>query len=113
MRRLLSLGLCASLVVLGTVACGGDLKSLETSPTQTITESFTGTLNPNGGTTHAFVATGKGAVVATLTAIGDDNTIATLPLAATVTAAGQLCARVYDSKGVPDATTYTLQVIHP
>ena len=137
MRRLLSVGLCVSAVVLGTVACGGDLKSLETSPTQTITESFTGTLNPNGGTTHAFIATGKGAVQATLTAVGEDNTavvglalgnwtgtacnlsvandnaIATMPLAAAVTAAGQLCARVYDTKGLTAATEYTLQVIHP
>jgi hypothetical protein len=137
-RRLLSLGLCVSLVALGTVACGGsDLTDLETSPSQTITESFTGTLNPNGGTTHAFIATGKGAVVATLTAVGGDNTavvglalgnwtgsacnlsaandnaIATIPLAATVTAAGQLCARVYDTKGLAEATAYTLQVIHP
>jgi hypothetical protein len=136
-RRQLSLGLCLSAAVLGTVACGNDLTSLETSPSQTVTESFTGTLNPSGGTTHAFTVSAKGTITATLTAIGDDNTrivglalgnwtgtacnlaaandnaIATLPLTATVTAAGQICARVYDSQGIPDATTYTLQVIHP
>jgi hypothetical protein len=136
-RRLVSFGLCVSVGVLGTMACGNDLTSLETTPSQTVTESFTGTLNPNGGTTHAFSATGKGSVVATLTAVGDDNTrvvglalgnwtgtscnlaaandnaIVTIPLTATVSAAGQLCARVYDSQGVPDATTYTLQVVHP
>ena len=137
MRRVLSLGLCVSVGVLITVACGSDLTSLETTPSQTVTESFTGTLNPNGGTTHAFVVSGRGAVRATLTAIGDDNTrvlglalgnwtgtscnlaatndyaIVTIPLTASVSAAGQLCARVYDSQGVPDATTYTLEVIHP
>jgi hypothetical protein len=136
-RRLLSLGLCVSVVVLGTVACGNDLTSLETTPSQIVTESFTGTLNPNGGTTHPFIATGRGAVQATLTAVGADNTavvglslgnwtgtsclisaandnaIATMPLTATVSAAGQLCARVYDSKGLTEATDYTLQVIHP
>jgi len=136
-RRLLSLGMCVSVVVLGTVACGNDLTSLETGPTQIITESFTGTLNPNGGTTHPFIATGKGAVQATLTEVGADNTavvglslgnwtgasclisaandnaIATFPLTATVTAAGQLCARVYDTKGLTEPTSYTLQVIHP
>ena len=137
MRRLLSVGLCMSVVVLGTVACGNDLTSLESTPSQIITESFTGTLNPNGGTTHPFLATGRGAVQATLTAIGEDNTavvglslgnwtgiacnvsaandnaIATMPLTATVSAAGQLCARVYDTKGLTAATSYTLQVIHP
>jgi hypothetical protein len=124
-------------VALGTGACGNDLTSLESTPSQIITESFTGTLNPNGGTTHPFIATGKGAVQATLTAIGADNTavvglslgnwtgasclisaandnaIATMPLTATVSAAGQLCARVYDTKGLTAATDYTLQVIHP
>ena len=137
MRRLLSVGLCISVVVLGTVACGNDLTSLESTPSQIITESFTGTLNPNGGTTHPFLATGRGAVQATLTAIGEDNTavvglslgnwtgiacnvsaandnaIATMPLTATVSAAGQLCARVYDTQGLTAATSYTLQVIHP
>ena len=137
MRRLLSVGLCMSVVVLGTVACGNDLTSLESTPSQIVTESFTGTLNPNGGTTHPFLATGRGAVQATLTAIGEDNTavvglslgnwtgiacnvsaandnaIATMPLTATVSAAGQLCARVYDTKGLTEATSYTLQVIHP
>ena len=137
MRRLLSVGLCISVVVLGTAACGNDLTSLESTPSQIVTESFTGTLNPNGGTTHPFIATGRGAVQATLTAIGADNTavvglslgnwtgiacnvsaandnaIATMPLTATVSAAGQLCARVYDTKGLTEATSYTLQVIHP
>jgi hypothetical protein len=36
-----------------------------------------------------------------------------LPLSATVSSAGNICARIYDSKGVPDVTTYTLEVIHP
>jgi hypothetical protein len=126
-----------SVVVLGTVACGDDLTDLETGPSQIVTESFTGTLNPNGGTTHPFIATGRGAVQATLTALGADNTavvglslgnwtgascliaaandnaIATIPLTATVSAAGQLCARVYDSKGLTEATTYTLEIVHP
>jgi hypothetical protein len=126
-----------SVVVLGTVACGNDLTDLETGPSQIVTESFTGTLNPNGGTTHPFIATGRGAVQATLTALGADNTavvglslgnwtgascliaaandnaIATIPLTATVSAAGQLCARVYDSKGLTEATTYTLEIVHP
>jgi hypothetical protein len=136
-RRLLSVGLCISVVALGTGACGNDLTNLESTPSQIVTESFTGTLNPNGGTTHPFIASGRGAVQATLTAVGEDNTavvglslgnwtgsscliaaandyaIATIPLTATVSAAGQLCARVYDTQGLTAATSYTLQVIHP
>jgi hypothetical protein len=110
---------------------------MEIGPSGTVTETFSSTLNPGGGTTHVFVVSGKGSIAATLTAVGDDNTrvvglalgnwnnnacqlsvandnaIVSLPLAATVSAAGNICARVYDSKGVPDATAYTLEVIHP
>ena len=137
MRRLLPLGLSLSLVALSAGACGGDLTSNEIGPSGTVTETFAGTLIPNGGNTHAFVASGKGPVTATLTAVGADNTLivglalgnwtgvacnlaaandnafATLPLGATVSAAGQLCVRVYDTKGLAEATDYTIQVVHP
>jgi hypothetical protein len=80
---------------------------------------------------------GRGTITARLTAVGDDNTrivgialgnwtsnacqlaaandnsFVDAPLAASVSAAGSICARVYDSKGLPDATTYTLEVLHP
>jgi hypothetical protein len=136
-RRLLTLGLIITAVALAAAACGNDLTDLETSPSGTVTETFTSTLNPGGGTTHVFVVSGKGAIQATLTAIGDDNTrivglalgnwtgvacnlaaandnaFVALPLTATVSSAGNICARIYDSKGVPDVTTYTLEVIHP
>jgi hypothetical protein len=136
-RRLLTLGLSMTLAALAAAGCGDSLTGLETSPSQTVTESFSSTLNPGGGTTHVFVVSGKGTIQATLTALGDDNTrivglalgnwtgiacnlaaandnaIVSLPLSATVSAAGNICVRVYDSKGVPDVTTYTLEVIHP
>jgi hypothetical protein len=136
-RRLLALGLSISLVALAAAGCGDDLTDLETGPSGTVTETFTGTLNPNGGSTHAFVVSGKGPVSATLTAVGSDNTlvvglalgnwtgiacnlaaandnaVATVPLSSTVSAAGQLCVRVYDTKGLAEATEYTVQVIHP
>ena len=137
MRRLLTLGMSLSLVAMAAAGCGDDLTDLETSPSGTVTETFASTLNPGGGTTHVFVVSGKGAITAQLKAVGDDNTrvvglalgnwnnnacqlavandnaYVDLPLAATVSAAGNICARVYDSKGVPDATAYTLEVIHP
>jgi hypothetical protein len=136
-RRLLTLGLSLTLTALAAAGCGDSLTSLETSPSQTVTETFAGTLNPGGGTTHVFVTSGKGTIQATLTAVGDDNTrivglalgnwtgiacnlaaandnaVASLPLTATVSAAGNICVRVYDTKGVPDATAYTLEVVHP
>jgi hypothetical protein len=137
-RRLLHLGLSISLVALAAAGCGDDLTDLEVSgPSITVTETFSGTLNPSGGSTHAFVVTGKGPVTATLTAVGadnalvvglalgnwtgiacslavaNDNAIANLPLGSTVSAAGQLCVRVYDTKGLSEAAEYTVQVIHP
>jgi hypothetical protein len=136
-RRLLILGLSVSVAALAAAGCGDDLTDLETSPSLTVTETFSGTLNPNGGSTHVFVVSSKGAVKATLASVGsdntlvvglalgnwtgiacsmtvaNDNTVATVPLTATVSAAGQLCARVYDTKGLAEAAQYTLEVIHP
>lgn len=136
MRRLLTLGVSVSLAAF-TAACGGDLTDLETNPSITVTETFQSTLNPGGGTTHVFVVSGQGTIQATLTALGDDNTrvvglalgnwntnacqlavandnaFVSQALVATVSAAGNICVRVYDSKGVPDATSYTLEVVHP
>ena len=136
MRRALTLGL--SLTALAVAASGcGSVTSLETTPSGTVTETFSATLNPGGGTSHVFVVSAKGTITATMTAIGDDNTrvvglglgnwlgnacqlavandnaVVNLAMTSTVSAAGTLCARVYDSKGVPDATTYTLTVVHP
>lgn len=126
-----------SVLALAAAGCGGSLTGLESGPSITVTETFSSTLNPGGGTTHVFVVSAKGVITATLTAIGDDNTrtvglalgnwannacqlaaandnaVVSFPLGATVSAAGTICARVYDSKGVPDATTYTLEVVHP
>ena len=137
MRRLLILGLSVSAMALAAAGCGDDLTDLETGPSLTVTETFSGTLNPNGGSTHVFVVSGRGAVSATLAAVGadntlvvglalgnwtgvacqlsvaNDNTIATVPLTATVSSAGQLCARVYDTKGLAEAAAHTLEVVHP
>jgi hypothetical protein len=136
-RRLLTLGLFVSLTALAAAGCGDSLTDLETGPSQTVVETFAGTLNPNGGATHAFLVSGKGPVTATLTSVGSDNTlivglalgnwtgiacnlaaandnaVATVPLGSTVSAAGQLCVRVYDTKGLAEATAYTVEVVHP
>ncbi|MFO7694945.1 MAG: hypothetical protein R6V57_17825 [Vicinamibacterales bacterium] len=126
-----------SLLAFAAAGCGDDLTDLEIGPSGTVTETFEGTLNPGGGTTHVFVVTSKGTISATLTAVGDDNTrvvglalgnyannacqlaaandvsFVNLPLVASVSAAGTICARVYDAQAVPDPTTYTLSIVHP
>jgi hypothetical protein len=136
-RRLLTLGVVMGALAMATAGCGESLTSQEFEPSQTVTETFTGTLTPGGGQTHLFTTLGKGVIAATITAIGDDNTrilglslgnwqnnacqisaandsaIANFTMAASVTSAGNLCARVYDSRGIPDNTDYTLQVVHP
>ena len=138
MRRLLTLGVCVCGLAFATAGCGGSLTSQEVSPSTTVTETFTGTLTPGGGAdAHVRDARPRAPISATLTAIGDDNTrilgvalgnysnnacqiaaandsaIASYPMVASVTAGGNLCARVYDSRGIPDDTAYTLVVTHP
>ena len=46
-------------------------------------------------------------------AAANDVAFVNLPLVASVSAAGTICARVYDSQAVPDSTAYTLSVVHP
>ena len=135
MRRLLIPGVMA--VALATLAAGCGNVQTETSATTSYTETFTGIVNPGGGALHTFTVTQAGSITASLTTIGDDNTrilglalgnwsgnacqIAVaddtapqnLVLTAKVSAAGTLCARVYDSQAVPDATSYVLSVTHP
>lgn len=137
MRRLWMLGVCVCGLAAVTAGCGDSLTSQEISPSQQVTETFADTVIPGGGKTHLFVTLSKGTITATLTAVGEDNTrimgvslgnwsgtacniavandtaITSVPVVASVTAGGTLCARVYDSQGIPDATAYTLVVVHP
>jgi hypothetical protein len=109
-----------------------------TAPTPVaVTDTFSGTLTPNGGRTHEFVVQQAGAVTAKLTALSPDDTVtiglnlgtwngavcaALMPndkatLNTTVTANAQntgfFCARVYDAAGSLTAPTdYTLEVTH-
>jgi hypothetical protein len=131
------LGVCLCGLAVATAGCGDSLTDQEFNPSQIVTETFGDTLTPGGGKTHVFVTLSAGTVTAVLTAVGDDNTriigvslgnwsgtacniavandnaITEVPIVAAVSAGGNLCARVYDSQGVPDATVYTLVVTHP
>lgn len=136
MRRSFLLGVCVFGLALGVTACS-DLGSNEVSPSTTTTETFAGTVTPGGGQIHLFTSSNKGSITVTLKSVGDDNSrilglalgnyssnacqiaaandvsIVEYAMGASVSAAGTLCLRVYDSQGIPDATNYTVQVIHP
>ena len=118
--------------------CGDNSTNTPTAPTPVaVTETFSGTLTPNGGVTHEFVVQQAGTVTARLTALAPDNTVtiglnlgtwngavcaALLPndkamLNTTVTGnaqnTGLYCARVYDAAGtLTTSIDYTIDVTH-
>ena len=130
------------LVPLAVVAagCSGDIDNLPTTPDPVIvTETFTGTLNINGGVTQNVFTGATGAVSAVLTSLGDnppervgfsmgtlgtsgictavlvnDNAVVNTALAGTVsTLAGSLCVRVYDTGALTEPVNFTYTVTHP
>ena len=58
-------------------ACGNDdVIDVPTGPDPvSVTEQFSGDLNPNGGRTHSFTVQQAGTVAARLTALSPDNTL--------------------------------------
>jgi hypothetical protein len=111
-----------------------------TPTTPAVTETFTGTLNRNGGVTFPFTATAGGSVAVTLTTLTPTSTLvvglslgtwtgsacqAVVPndsatqgttVVGTVTAAAALCARVYDSAAnvqTNQPQDFTVTVVHP
>jgi hypothetical protein len=106
------------------------------TPTEKVTETFTGTLNSGETSFHAFSAKGAGVVTTRLTDITPDNTI-TIGLAVgavdgvsciptivnetaklnsvmvgLATASVTLCVKVYDVGSITAATSYTVTVEH-
>lgn len=135
-RALLAMALLSAGACDNTVNDTGTTPTTPTTPT-TFTESFTGTLNPNGGATHSFIVAVGGIVTATLKEVAPDSTLqiglslgtwngltCQIVLASdvaaqgtTVTGAvssgGTLCARVYDSGKLIESITYAIDVVHP
>src|SRR5574339_516649 len=68
-----------ALLLLAPLAAGcGDDNSTNTPTAPTpvaVTETFSGTLTPNGGVTHEFVVQQAGTVTAKLTALAPDDTV--------------------------------------
>jgi hypothetical protein len=138
--RLLMLRLFLVPIAALAVGCSGDIDNLPTTPDPVIvTETFTGTLNINGGVTQNVFTGATGAVNATLTSLGDnppakvgfsmgtlgssgvctpvlvkDDAVVNTSLAGTVsTLAGSLCVRVYDTGALTESVNFTFTVTHP
>ncbi len=124
-------------VAMAASACGDD--NGVTSPTTDVpivTETFAGSINPNGAFTHTFSSTRSGSVTATLTSLGSDasriglslgtyngsacaviiakddavlNTVVT----GIASSLGSLCVRIYDVGALKAQTSYQVVVAHP
>jgi len=121
-------------------ACGSDDPiDTGTEPTPiSITEPFSGNLNPNGSRTHPFSVARAGTVTARITALAPDDTLGvgldlgtwngstcaviirnsnaslTANSSATGTAqqTGQFCVSIYDIGKLTASTDYTIDVTH-
>jgi hypothetical protein len=144
MRRLLP-GILLLTLTSGLAGCNKNNATTPTTPTTTtttttasVTETFSGTLNMNGGVTFPFTATAGGTITVTLTSLAPDATLAiglslgtwtgsacqiviandaaaqTAVVTGTVSAAASLCARVYDTGRVPTTpVTFGVSIVHP
>ena len=134
-KRLIAIVLLAFVAA----ACDDDDPITPLTPTVPKTESFSGVLVQNRSEMHNFDVGAAGSVVATLKAIGSDNTLVVnfalgtwtgsacsivlenpgatggAILNGTMTGIGTLCARVGDIGNVPagPGVTYTIEVVHP
>ena len=138
-RSFATTGVLIVVLALAAAGCSGIIDQLPTTPDPVITtETFTGTLNINGGQTHQFFTGATGQVVATLTSLGEqppskvgfsmgtmagstcsvvlrnDNAVVTSVLTGTVTTLqGALCVSVYDVGVLAGPVEYTFTVSHP
>ena len=139
LRRLVHCGLLALAFCAGCSSSNPSTTTTPTTPTPTtVTETFQGTLTPNGAATYYFTATDAGTVTATLTTVSPDSTIVLgislgvwngtfcTPIIAndqaaqgavitgTLAAAANLCVHIYDSQGnVVSSEAYTITANHP
>jgi hypothetical protein len=142
MRRPLSRIALMALLAVTTAACGDDSPTTPTTtPTvTTITETYTGTLQRNGGLTFTFNNTSAGTLTAQLTSVDPDTATAIglalgtwsptqgacqiilandaafegVTVVGTTTASASLCVRIYDPKGeLSTPIAFTITVNHP
>ena len=140
MRRL-TVGCLVALTV-GLVSAGCDnVPNTPTTPTLTpdnITETFAGTIGPNGAQTFTFGTTSSGFLTATLKALApetdltvglaigtfngvtcqsvitNDTALAGQAVTGNASAAGTLCVRIYDARQTLTQTNlFEIVVVHP
>jgi pimeloyl-ACP methyl ester carboxylesterase len=118
--------------------CDGDnVTPVQPTPPVTVTDTFTGSINKNGGASHSFLTASAGSVTATLSALNPnpdlivgfsvgtwngtvctavaarDQAVRTTVIYGTVNAPGELCVRIYDTGNVAESTEYEITVVHP
>lgn len=127
---------------LAAAACSDNTVTTPTTTGATITETFTGTLTPNGAIPFPFVATVSGTITATLTTVSPDTTLpigfalgtwnsSSNPNVCQITLSndravqgttitgqasgnGSFCARVFDAAGnVTQPESIGVTVVHP
>jgi hypothetical protein len=119
-------------------ACGSDTVTTPTPTTPvTVTDTFAGTLTPNGAASYSFTTASSGTVTATLSSLTPDSTLLVGLALGTwngnncqvilskdqaaqfsyvqgaASGAGPLCVRIYDVGNVAAPVTYEIQVNHP
>ena len=127
----------ALLIAVAAAGCDDSITTTPVTPSQQVTETFTGQVSQNGASTHNFAVSGAGAITATLKAIGSDNTLVVsfalgtwtgsacsivlandaatggAVLTGTMTGVGTLCARVGDVGNIGTTpAAYTIEVTH-
>jgi hypothetical protein len=138
-RSILRSLILPALFVLTSAACGDNLSTTTPTdtPSTTVTETFSGAINPNGGATHTFAAARSGSVTATLSAltpdstvtvglslgtwngescqtvIARDSTVVGNSIVGTASSSGSFCIRVYDVGKLTASTSYDVTVVHP
>jgi hypothetical protein len=127
-----------ALAAVGAAGCDDDdPPTTPTPPTQTVTDTFTGSLSRNGAQTFNFAVSTNGQVTATLSelssstipisialgnwrentcqvVLANDNAIQGTFVTGSMSAAGALCVRLSDATGTLEGTvTFKVDVVHP
>jgi len=118
------------------------LASASTTTPQTFTDTYTGTLSQNGAFTHIFTVQTLGSVTVSILGLAPNSSqivglslgvwngtgCSTSPqtggsatdtastgssITLNATAAGNLCARLYDVGFITQPVIYTMQIVHP
>ncbi len=132
---------CTLMLPLLAAGCGKDPLAALVAPTVsvTVTDTFSGTVNRNGATSHPFpiTSTAGGPVTATLktvspdtsavvgmslgtwngtacqAVISNDRATVSASILGQATSTGTLCVRIFDSGSLSEGQDYEVIVVHP